>query len=494
MPDKKDNSLIIQAPSQGISSSPHYGYGDCRNTDIHTIPGVAILNKLLEKKSSTTVVTLVHWFVKNPATPTECYALDSAGKVYKSTDSGATWALMTGNTQTSCHGNGFAIFKNYLIVARDGFLDVCGDGTATGITNANWTNGWQTIDTDALWHPMIISENDSKLYGGAGRYVFSLDELTTFAPGTPATFTYTQQALDLPSGVRIKCVEELGNNLMLGTWKGTNYYDNRFANIYPWDRSSPSFGQPVQMDENGVHAMLNIGGVLYVMAGIEGKIFITDGVGYSLVGQIPATIANLDGGSYLLPYPGALVNFKQRPFFGISYGNANLGCMGVWSVLRTARGNVLNFEYTISENVDGSANPVQIGALIPFTQDVLMVGWRNNTTYGIDKLNNASFATGYTSYDDSPLYKVGTPLQKRTFKELEFQLAKPLATNEGIRFAYRTNLTDSFTTIGTYDFTLLGAVISHNTVADIPPCEFLQIRTYRTGTTTTPHYKYLILK
>ena len=490
----KDNNLIVQAPTQGISSSPHNGYADCRNTDIHTIPGVAILNKLLEKKSSTTVVTLVQWFVKNPATPTECYALDSSGKVYKSADSGGSWALMTGNTQTSCNGNGLAIFKNYLIVARDAFLDVCGDGSATGITNANWTNGWKAIDSDILWHPMIISDNDSKLYGGAGRYVFSLDELTTFAPATPATFTFTQQALDLPATVRIKALAELGSNLMCGTWKGTNYYDNRFANIYSWDRSSPSFGQPVQISENGVHAMINIGGLLYVMAGIEGKIFICDGVGYSLIGQIPATVANLDGGSYLLPFPGALINFKQRPFFGISYGNANLGSMGVWSVLRTASGNVLNFEYTISENVDGSSAPVQIGALIPFTQDVLLVGWRNNATYGIDKLNNASFATGYTSFFDTPLYKVGYPLQKRTFTELEFQLAKPLATNQGIRFAYRTNLTDSFTIIGTYDFATLGAVISFNTIANIPPCEFLQIRISQTGTTTPPHYKYFTLK
>lgn len=486
--------LVISSPNSGIASSPHTGFGDMRNIDIHTVPGVAILNKLLEKKSSTTVVTTVQWFVKNPATPTECYALDSAGKVYKSTDSGATWALMTGNTQTSCHGNGLAIFKNYLIVARDADLDVCGDGTATGITNANWTNGWKTIDSDVLWHPMIISTNDGKLYGGAGRYVFSLDELTTFNPSSAPTYTFTQQALDLPATSRIKCLAELGSNLMCGTWVGTNPYDVRTANIYPWDRSSVSFGQPVQIDENGTHAMLNIGGVLYVLAGIEGKVFISDGVGYSLVGQVPATIANLDGGSYLLPLPGALVNFKQRPFFGVSYGNSNIGGMGVWSVLRTSRGNVLNFEYTISEGVDGSSNPLQIGALIPFTQDVLLVGWRNNTTYGIDKLNNASFATSYTGYFDSPLYKVGTNLKKRAFTQIEFQLAKTLASNEGIRVAFRTNLTDSFTTIGTYDYATLGAVMSFNDETNIPATEFLQIRVYLTGTTTTPHFQSLTLR
>jgi len=124
--------------------------------------------------------------------------------------------LMEGFTAGG-HGNGLAIFKNYLIVARDAYLDVCGDGTTTGIVNANWSNSWQAIDSDTLWHPMIVSKLDGLLYGGAGRYVFSIEELTTFVPGTGATFTYTQQALDLPSRYRIKCLDELGNNIMLGT-------------------------------------------------------------------------------------------------------------------------------------------------------------------------------------------------------------------------------------------------------------------------------------
>ena len=90
--------LVIQAPSQGIAQSPHVGFGDVRNLDITTIPGIARLNNLLAKKSGSVVTNFVQWFRKDPVTPTSVYALDNAGQVYKSTDSGDNWATVAGET------------------------------------------------------------------------------------------------------------------------------------------------------------------------------------------------------------------------------------------------------------------------------------------------------------------------------------------------------------------------------------------------------------
>lgn len=491
-----EKPLIIEAPRQGISSSPHTGFADVRNTDIYSHPGVAILNNLLAKKSGSTVVTRVQWFVKNPATPAEVYALDSAGLVYKSTDSGVNWALMTGNTQTSCKGQGLAIWKNYLFVARDAFLDVCGDGTATGITNANWTNSWKAIDSDLLWHPMLVSKNDNKLYGGAGRYVFSLDEATApFVPATAGSYTYTVQALDLPPNYRIKCIEELGNNLMMGTWQGTNVYDLRIADIFPWDRSSSSFGQPITLNENGVHFLLNTGNVLLVGAGIDGQLYITDGVSASPVAQIPAAVSDLSGGKYLEFYPGAVCNFKKKQFFGVSSGGSatTIPGMGVYSLMRNSQGNILIHEHTISTGADGDGEVLRISALLPITRDELLVGWQSDNTYGIDKTTNTSYATSYTGYFDSPLYQIGTNLNKRKFSQGDILLAKPLAANEGVKVSYRHNLAAAFTEVLSIDFATLGAIQSHNFTLNVPESEFLQIRVAKTGTTTTPHFRSLIL-
>src|SRR3990167_10368244 len=482
--------LIIQAPRQGIAPSPHVGFGDVRNLDIDTIPGITRLNNILAKKSASTVDAQVWWFAQDPNIAANYYALDSNGVVYNSTDSGATWAELADRDGA---GQGMVIWKDYLFVAETTTIDVCGPLSSS----PTWTNNWQTITTDSLWHPMIVSKNDGNIYGGAGRYIFSIAENSgqTFAPGTAGTYTFTAQALDLPANYRVKCLAELGNNLMIGTWMGTNVYDIRLADIFPWDRSSASFGQPVEIAEHGVHAMLNDGNSLVVLAGIGGTIYRSDGVNAYVIGQIPNSVANILGGKYIEFYPGSLCKFKNRIFFGVSNGGSTaVGGMGVYSLLQTGRGNILNLEHTISTGNDGSSNPLKVSALIPTSRDELLAAWRDSSSYGIDKTTNTSYTTSYGAYFETPLYRVGTNLNLATFTELEFQLSKDLAANEGIRVAYRENLTDSFTTIGTYDFSVLGAVISHNVAASIPATELLQLRVSLTGTTSTPQLRNIKLK
>lgn len=485
-----DNSLTIQAPRTGIGQSAHVGIEDVRNLDIDVVPGVAQLNTIMAKKSGTTVDAQIKWIVRDPVTIANIFALDSNGSVYNSTDSGATWAELSDRGGT---GQGLAIWKDYLFVAETTTIDVYGPLSG----GAGWTDNWKTIDTDSDWHPMLVSKNDSKLYGGAGRFVFSIEENSgqTFAPGTAGTYTFTQQALDLPSPFKIKCVEELGNNLMLGTWQGTNVYDIRSAVIFPWDRSSVSFGQPIDMAEYGVHALFNAGNYLIVLAGIEGTVFKSDGVNAYPIARLPQ---NLSGGKYLEWYPGAICSFKNKIFVGVGNGGSTaIDGIGVYSIQQTGKGNILNLEHLVSTLSDGTSNPCKISALLPVSRDTLLTGWRDNATYGIDLSSSTSYAytIDYSGYFDSPIYVVGSIKGKRTFESIEFQLGKSLATGEGIQFSYRTNLTDSFTTVGTYTFSNLGAIISHFAPASIPLCETLQIRVALLGTsTTTPQFKSLTLR
>lgn len=118
-------------------------------------------------------------------------------------------------------------------------------------------------------------------------------------------------------------------------------------------------------------------------------------------------------------------------------------------------------------------------------------------TYGLDLSLPTSYAytTNYSGYFESPLYVVRTPLNKRAFGEIEFQLAKELATGEGVQIKFRVNLTDTWTTIGTYTYAVLGAVASHHARTNIPPAEMLQIRCELLGTSTTaPSLKNIILR
>lgn len=501
--------IIINPPAQGISQSPLVGYANCRDLDIFSIPGIVQLNNVLAKRSATTIDSLPLWTVKNPASPANLYSLSLNGKIWKSTDSGDTWAELTGQTAGGA-GQGLIVWKDYLFVCYATGIDVYGPLSGSPA----WTKAWQTITTNA-WHPMIVSKLDGKIYGGAGQYVFTIEEVSgqNFAPGTPATYTFTAQALDLPEDYQVKCLAELGK-IMIGTWKGTNVYDNKIADIFPWDGSSPSYNDPISLGVNGVHAMYVKNGSLYALAGIEGEIFKSNGVSATLIAKIPQSVCDITAGKYLLPYPGAICEHKGRLTFGVSGDGSSttIGGCGVYSLLETVKGTILNCEHTISTGKDGSDAIVLIGSLLPITRDQIVVGWRSSSSYGIDKtlitgnistLYPYGTADTYVAYFDSPLYKVGKPKNWTGIQELEISFVKEIAANESIRIAYRTNLNDSFTTLRTFTYAdfnnqsppnLLSLVSSLVPEQDIAACELLEIRVYLCGAATTSNLKSIILR
>ena len=491
--------LQITAPQQGIAQSPQIGFADSRNIDIYTVPGMAILSNILEKKSGTTVDAHVNWIVQDPDTPSNIFALDTNGVLYKSADTGATWAEVSDRGGA---GQGLAVKWGYVFIAEATTMDVM------KISDSSFTDNWGglTMDTDALWHPMIVSKNDGKIYGGAGRYIFSIEQVDgqTFDPTSSATYTVTAQALDLPVGYRVKCLAELGNNLMIGTWQGTNVYDIRIADIFPWDRSAPSFGQPIQINTYGVHAMLNTGNTLIVLAGIDGTVYKSDGVVAVPIAQIPDQIASIRGGKYLEWYPNGIITYKDRVFFGVGGGGTSaIDGMGVYSLMQTSKGNIINIEHGISTGNYGASNVCKVSALLPTSRDTLLVGWRDNATYGIDKTTATSYAysTDYSGYFTTALYTVGTNLQKKKFKELEFLLSRILRTGEGIKIEYRKDLSESFVEVKEFPFsgTDVGAVASDNVITsepnDIKLGEQIQLKISLLGTaTTTPEFKHLIMR
>lgn len=375
--------LIINSPSQGIAQSPHVGYASVRDLDIFTIPGVVQLNNVLAKESAATIDSLPLWIVKNPASPANLYAVSLNGKMWQSADSGDSWTTLTGITAGGT-GQGLAIWKDYLFLAYGAGIDVYGPLSGS----ASWSKAWKTDVTSATWQPMLVSKLDGKLYIGMDRYVASLEEVAgqNFAPGTGGTFTWSGgnssgSALDLPEDYKVKCLAELGNNLMVGTWQGSNLYDLKIADIFPWDGTSTTYGNPIVLNENGVHAMININNYLYILAGLEGNIYKSNGVSASLIGKIPRSMADYTAGKYLVPYPGAICEYKGKLTFGVSGDGTSttIGGCGVYSLSETAKGNILNLEHTISTTSDGSDEILQIGSLLPITRDQLVVGWRDGS-------------------------------------------------------------------------------------------------------------------
>lgn len=501
MPEKP---LTIEAPRQGIAPSPHVGAGDMRNLDIFSSPGIVKLNNELEAEGGSVATNTVKWIVRDPVTNSGAnfYAVDAAGKVYGSTDSGANFIVLAAQPNTAGTGQGLAVWKDHLFCPRDTAMDVYGPLSSS----PNWNDGWDTIGT-ATWHPMLVSKLDGKLYFGCGRYIGVITEASgeNFADDTASTYAgstsgvFDDNSLDLPEDYEIRCLAELGNNLMIGSGVGSAIDDNKIADIFTWDGSSTSFGNPIQMAENGVNAMVNIGGNLYISAGLDGRIYKSNGVQAWPIGQVPESIADTSGGKYTEVYPGAIMNHRGKLYFGLSSSGTVADGIGIYSLTETSQGNILNFEHTISTETMGSSNALIIGSLNSISRDQFLAGFTDNATHEIDILSTSSYAygTNYTkAYFESRLMDVGTIQNRRTFTAMEFFLAKELTSGEGIQIKYRINLTDTFITIGTYTTAEIGTEKTSFRTEEIsiPECEQLQIRVELLGdTNSSPEFKRLML-
>jgi hypothetical protein len=204
--------------------------------------------------------------------------------------------------------------------------------------------------------------------------------------------------------------------------------------------------------------------------------------------MIPTSVIDFTTGNGAALYPGAITLLKDKILFGISslgVGTPFVDGLGVWSI---SPEGVLNYEYRVSSGASTSANVLSIGVISSGINGFLM-GYQDNTTRKVDQVSiYGSYRTSsYNSYILSELYEVGTHLVKKKFTQIEFVLAKPLGTtlgaDDGIRLKARPNLSASFTTIGTVDYTGNGAISSYNFPFPLDAMTSIQIKIELQGNT-----------
>lgn len=463
----KDNDIIINRWDIGIGVSPHRGFHDMRNLDIDSIPGV--VRAQLECGSINTAPTdTPMWITRDPRTG-DYFAVGSTGIVYKKTSAGG-WSTVSGYSTTNAHGEGLAVFQDYLYVARQTKLDKYGPLSSSPA----WTLDWQTLSgqtTGGYYHPMVVSQTLDVLLIGSGRYV---DKVTSSS-------SFTANVLDLPTDVNIKCMRELRGKLYAGTYMGGDSTGAliRFAKIYPWDLTTTpsSYNEPIDIPDYGVHQMEVVDDILFVTCGLRGSIYYYNGTTAKPIRDLPAHVISLLGSQYVTFYPGAVMSHRHKYYFGVSKGSNNTGLegIGVWSL---GVNGALNFDRQIATGtMTTTANSLQVASLYPAGHDDYWYGSRDNTTYAFNQAASGSNGfTNYEAYGISPVIKVGTKLNPRTLTQVEFDLDRQLSSNQGIKLAYRKSLADSFTDIGTYDYATYGAIRSYAGDALITDAEILQIK------------------
>lgn len=385
----------------------------------------------------------INWIIKDPRTGSY-WMLGSNGRVWFIPSGTRAYllhnsAIDTGaSTPTNASGQGIALSpfssttSTYLFVFRNALIDVIDVYGTTAIEALAWSNGWKSMNTGAgsgNSHHAIKGQDDV-IYFCDDRYVGSIKENSgsTFDPASAGTFTYNNQALDTPAYEIAQCLEELGTNLFIG--------GNSYNKIYPWDRISDSFNNPLVVQEVGIKRMKNIGGLVYILTGTWGNIYTTQGTYVKFLRKIPTYVVN---GSYsIVSNPvtwGGIADANGALVFGLA--GQTTGSSGIYRLYPDGR--------LIHDNMPSTGSANVIGLLAE--NDFYLMGYSG----GMDNFSglSAQYTSNFETVLQSQLYKVGTKTNKAAYSTLEVQVARPM-TSGSIRISYRTGLAASFTTISTF--------------------------------------------
>lgn len=463
---KKDEAIIFEEWDLGQAESNLVGFQTMKCVEVFDTPGVVkIANRSLSK--ITTPPTSLPVFYVNDTLGNYYYGLAS-GKVYKNDGT-----LIQDVAEQVWDA---VVYKDYLLVTHGTFISCYGPLSGTPAWNDEWKSGL----TSGTYSKIIVGQDDI-IYIANGN---SIATLTSFTAGSPPTATLTTSALDLPEGVYIVTFAELGKYLMIGTcgastWATRNNYKK--ASIYIWDRVSTSFNLPIQINENSIQQMFSDNNKLYVVAGIKGNLYVTDSTNYYLLRKIPWN-ADRPPSAFCQFYPNAIgMNNNGNLLIGSStytdpyVTGDGASKHGIYEI-ELKSGAYHSVLKTIPDNGDtGESSALYIGCINPDADDTTIFGWQSGSTYGLDTTDTKAY-TSYKAVIESMLKQVGTRLNQKTYQNLEFTLQKPLVSTQSIRISYRINGASSYTTIGTFDYATLGAVMSHNSKALIADAENLQLK------------------
>lgn len=347
------------------------------------------------------------------------------------------------------------------------------DYTSYDVGNSTWVTDWDpatgsggsgAIFSVSGGHKCLVG-TDNVIYITDGTYVVSLYEKSgqTFVPATTTTYTYNATALALPRTETAQCIEELGTNLYIG---------GAFRYIYPWDRISTSFTYPIVCVEQNIQKMVAANSNLYVFAGFRGRIYVSNGSQLQLFKKVPDhyVTGNVSIGQLTLQDP--TITFTDCTV----YKNQLYFCCNSYSVTTQDEFYVGLFAIDLETNAFRAtfppSNTTSVGVLStistqPSTMALyaypnttsqgsgLAIAWQNqfNGFVGIDWSNDTRYWTNSTTTStarvETDIIPIGTFLNKRTLENIEFKLAQPMVGNEQCSVGMRSNISNTYTTIGT---------------------------------------------
>ncbi len=444
-----------------MTKHPIMGFGLIQNAEVFENKGLVTSKKGLVVSSKTVNAVPIAYVTDIYGNTYHATSITTSGTLYKNT------STILASSLGSIYD--IKIYKDYLWVryasSTTSYLGAYGP-LSSG--SAQWFPTISSSFTSGYWGQLVVGQDDY-LYSTNGNYIARIHVDSSGTVGVAPTITGSNTsltALDLPDGQYATCLTEYGTKLAIGTAT-----TNGGGRVYTWNRQAGTLGNPgladlpVVFNESGVSQLFSYANKLYVTAGRNGNVYISDGTNFRKLAQIPFNNSQ----PFVSYYPNAIAISSKGNLLVGNVSTNGVTESGVWEI--TDNGEVVQ-AYTLSTGKTSSSN-IGVGFISLNTSDnAVNVGWFKGATQGID-VDTDTYATFYV---ESPLVRVGAFNSKKTFQYIQFTLANLLTTSQTISISYRKNTTDTYTTIGTWSFTTLGAVQSFEDVAGINDCEFLQIK------------------
>lgn len=435
-----DQILLINKFYGGLSQSSKVGLAGTfrfgNNLDIFSDPDKLQISTKATKDSGGTVTDLILFGVTNTIN-SNLYFLSEGGKVYKRTSAGV-WSTLT--TLGGGNGQGLAWFSGtnliYGVSGDEVFtIDPSGDSISEGVRTLN----------SATWHP--IEPFLDKCFFGNGRTIVSVD-----ASGIEYDEDNVGGGIVLDYNYKARCIKNIGDWLLVGT-ESDNSSDARY---FLWDGTSDFYNYARSMKgENGIKS-IEVGddGSVILLVGQQGHL-------YQLVGLDSAlmkikTIPRIEKDKTIETYPGSMTSYQGFPVIGLSYGTSVTAERGVYvyGAIDRNYNKALNLSHIISTGTTTGIT-TQVGCLLSVGTNDLYVCWRDNTTYGVDKIDGSSIQS--TALWESLVHDAGQPFRRKYYKNFKVKLTKDLSSGEVITLSYKKD-GGSWTSIGTLDYSVDGAI------------------------------------
>lgn len=423
------------------------------------------------------------------------FILDENGRAWWVDNTGGTvtnnLVYLGNDTLTGTTGRAIEFWKNHILVFRSTTLDGLStwaieddedlDAAYSGINSGGWSYGFVSVASHPNTpRPTFVGQDDVVYWGStSSARVSSLTETAgdVFECNDSGSYTRTSTALDIPDNDEVNSLGELGQYLLVG---------GILNKIYPWDRSSSSFDFPLIVPEKKTAYIVSSNSIAYIFAGTGSRIYQTNGVAVGLFYEIPDHLSGV-GRPYFTLHDAEID--KNQLYFSFSAtendgSTAVTGTDGVWAIDLTTL--VLRKVLTTSHGTEGKALLIAKNELTSTPPgEGFFVAWQDaSSNYGVDTGSNDPYDGGeaFIDFDQIP---VGTLDFNTTPSMFEFKLQRPLVSGESIQLLVRTDLSGSYTSLGT---TNTAGLISDKFKPVVKQAEWLQIRAILTSTATSPSY------